>query len=323
MKMNKVFDFNNITLLPKFSIIGSRSECDTTCQFGNHRFKLPIVPANMESIVDINLATELAKKGYFYILHRFNIDEVKFIKEMKKHNLISSISVGVNEDSYSLIDKLVSEDLIPHFITVDIAHGHSVKMLKMVKYIKNRMPNVFLIGGNVCTPDAVIDLESWGCDAVKCGIGGGSACTTYHSTGFGNRGWQASMIDECSKVAKVPIIADGSIKEHCDIVKSLVLGASMVMVGGMLAGYNESPGEKIKNELDGHWYKEFWGSASSSQSGKTNRIEGIRKLIPYKEVSIFDKLREIEESLQSAISYAGGNPNSIDCLSNVKFVIKN
>jgi len=320
---NKIFDFDDITLLPNFSYVETRSDCDPTCQFGNHRFKLPIVPANMESIVDINLATELAKKGYFYILHRFNIDEVKFIKEMKKHNLISSISVGVNEESYSLIDKLVSEDLIPHFITVDIAHGHSVKMLKMVKYIKNRMPNVFLIGGNVCTPDAVIDLESWGCDAVKCGIGGGSACTTYHSTGFGNRGWQASMIDECSKVAKVPIIADGSIKEHCDIVKSLVLGASMVMVGGMLAGYNESPGEKIKNELDGHWYKEFWGSASSSQSGKTNRIEGIRKLIPYKEVSIFDKLREIEESLQSAISYAGGNPNSIDCLSNVKFVIKN
>jgi GMP reductase len=195
-------------------------------------------------------------------------------------------------------------------------------MKKMVKYIKNKMPDVFLIGGNVCTPEAVTDLESWGCDAVKCGIGGGSACTTYHSTGFGNRGWQASMIKKCVKVAKKPIIADGSIKEHCDIVKSLVLGGSMIMVGGMLAGYNESPGEKIKNELDGHWYKEFWGSASSSQSGKTNRIEGIRKLVPYKEISIFDKLNDIEESLQSAISYAGGNPNTIECLSNVKYIIK-
>lgn len=320
--MNRVFDFENITLLPNFSQVESRGDCDATCIFGGHRFKLPIVPANMESIIDVKLATELAKKGYFYILHRFNIDEVSFVKDMKDHNLIASISVGVNEDSYTLIDELTSKDLIPHFITVDIAHGHSIKMMKMVKYIKDKIPNVFLIGGNVCTPEAVIDLEKWGCDAVKCGIGGGSACTTYHSTGFGNRGWQAAMIEQCSKVAKKPIVADGSIKEHCDIVKSLVLGGSMVMVGGMLAGYNESPGEKIKNELDGHWYKEFWGSASSSQSGKINRIEGIRKLVPYKEVSIFDKLKEIEESLQSAISYAGGNPNTIECLNSVKYVIK-
>jgi GMP reductase len=318
--MKKVFDFDNITLLPNFSRVESRSDCDTTCVFGGYRFKLPIVPANMESIIDIKLATELSKKGYFYILHRFNIDEVSFVRGMKEHNLISSISVGVNDDSYKLIDKLVSEDLIPNFITVDIAHGHSIKMKKMVKYIKDKMSDVFLIGGNVCTPEAVTDLESWGCDAVKCGIGGGSACTTYHSTGFGNRGWQASMIKKCVKVAKKPIIADGSIKEHCDITKSLVLGASMVMVGGMFAGYDESPGSLIEEESKK--YKEFWGSASSSQSGKTNRVEGIKKLIPYKNQSIFDKLNDIEESLQSAISYAGGNPNTIECLGNVKYVIK-
>lgn len=319
--MKRKFDFNDITLLPKFSYVNSRSECVTTTKFGRNTFKLPIIPANMESIIDVELAIKLSKKGYFYILHRFNVDAVSFVKKMKDMNLISSISIGVNDDSYSLIDELVSKDLIPHYITIDIAHGHSVKLMKMVKYIKNLMPDVFLIGGNVCTPDAVIDLEDWGCDAVKCGIGGGSACTTYHSTGFGNRGWQASMIEDCAKVAKKPIIADGSIKEHCDIVKSLVLGGSMVMVGGVLAGYNESPGERIKND-DGRWYKEFWGSASSSQSGKTNRIEGIRKLVPYKEVSIFDKLKEIEESIQSAISYAGGNPRTIECFKTVEYVLK-
>lgn len=320
--MKNKFDFDDITLLPKFSSVNSRSECDTTCSFGGHNFKLPIVPANMESIISVDLAIKLASKGYFYILHRFNIDEVSFIKEMKKQNLISSISVGVNKDSYDLIDELVTNDLIPHFITVDIAHGHSVKMKHMVEYIKSKMPTVFLIGGNVCTPEAVIDLELWGCDSVKCGIGGGSACTTYHSTGFGNRGWQAAMIEDCVSVAKNPIIADGSIKEHCDITKSIVLGASMVMVGGMLAGYTDSPGEKVKNVVDGHWYKEFWGSASSSQSGKTNRIEGIRKLVPYKETSIFDKLQEIEESIQSSISYAGGEYKNLKSLDSVKYVIR-
>jgi GMP reductase len=320
--MKKVFDFDNITLLPNFSRVESRTECETSCKFGDHTFKLPVVPANMESIIDVDLAIKLAKEGYFYILHRFNIDEVAFVKMMKDMNLITSISVGVNGDSYELIDKLATKNLIPDYITVDIAHGHCIKMKKMIKYIKSKMSNVFLIGGNVCTPEAVEDLTDWGCDAIKCGIGGGSACTTYHSTGFGNRGWQASMIKKCTKISKVPIIADGSIKEHCDIVKSLVLGASMVMVGGMLSGYIDSPGDKLKNKVDGHWYKEFWGSASSSQYGKTNRIEGIRKLVPYKDVSIFDKLNDIEESLQSSISYAGGNPNTIECLGNVKYVIK-
>jgi len=317
---NKIFDFDNITLLPNFSYIESRSDCDTSCKFGNHTFKLPVVPANMESIIDVKLAIELAKSGYFYILHRFDIDEVLFVETMKTLNLISSISVGVNDDSYELIDNLVTKDLIPDFITIDIAHGHCIKMKKMVKYIKNRMPDVFLIGGNVCTPEAVEDLTEWGCDAIKCGIGGGSACTTYHSTGFGNRGWQASMIKKCAKVSKVPIIADGSIKEHCDIVKSLVLGASMVMVGGMFAGYNESPGSLI--EENSKKYKAFWGSASSSQSGKTNRVEGIKKLIPYKNQSIFNKLTEVEESLQSAISYAGGNPSDLSCLDTVKYTMR-
>ena len=321
--MKNKFDFDDITLLPKFSLVESRSECNTTCEFGGHNFKLPIVPANMESIISVNLAIKLSQNGYFYILHRFDIDEVSFVQYMVEHNLISSISIGVNKDSYDLVDELVSKGLTPDFITIDIAHGHSIKMKKMVEYVKTKLPGVFLIGGNVCTPEAVTDLESWGCDSVKCGIGGGSACTTYHSTGFGNRGWQASMIEECVSVARKPIISDGSIKEHCDITKSLVLGASMVMVGGMLSGYVDSPGEKVKNVIDGHWYKEFWGSASSSQSGKTNRIEGIRKLVPYKDVSIFDKLNDIEESLQSAISYAGGNPNTIECLGNVKYVIKN
>ena len=319
--MKRKFDFDNITLLPQFSNVESRSECDASCVFGNHKFKLPIVPANMESIINIELAIELAKSGYFYILHRFDIDVVSFVESMKKLNLISSISVGVNDDSYLLIDELVDKNLIPDYITIDIAHGHCIKMKKMVKYIKNKIPNVFLIGGNICTPDAVIDLEEWGCDAVKCGIGGGSACTTYHSTGFGNRGWQAAMISDCVKVAKKPIIADGSIKEHCDIVKSLVLGASMVMVGGMLAGYDESPGKMVKNAIYGDCHKEFWGSASSSQLGKTNRIEGIKKLVPCKEVSIFNKLTEIEESIQSAISYAGGNPNTIDCFCVVEYVL--
>ena len=317
--MSKKFDFDKITLIPQYSYVYTRSDCDTSVKFGGYKFKLPVIPANMESIIDEKLAIELARNGYFYILHRFEIDEVSFIRNMKQQNLLSSISVGVNDDSYSLVEELIDEDLIPEFVTVDIAHGHCIKMKRMIEFLRKKLPHTFIIGGNVCTPEAVKDLEEWGCDSVKVGIGGGSACTTYHSTGFGNRGWQASMIRDCARIAKKQIIADGSIKEHSDIVKSLVLGGSMVMVGGMLAGYKESPGKLT--QINDKWHKTFWGSASSEQSGKENRIEGIKKYIPYKEESIFIKLKQIEESLQSAISYAGGNPSNLNSLMFVDYVV--
>jgi len=120
--MSKKFDFDKITLIPQYSYVYTRSDCDTSVKFGGYKFKLPVIPANMESIIDEKLAIELARNGYFYILHRFEIDEVSFVRNMKQQNLLSSISVGVNDDSYSLVEDLIDEDLIPEFVTVDIAH---------------------------------------------------------------------------------------------------------------------------------------------------------------------------------------------------------
>ncbi len=299
------FDFENINLIPKKGIVNSRSECDTSVQFGKFTFKMPIVPANMESVINTDLAIKLAASGHFYIMHRFDINQLDFIKQMKNIQLYSSISIGVNEDSYQLIEEMIKEDLVPHFITIDIAHGHSIKMEKMIKFIKEKMPESFVIAGNVSTEEAVEDLQNWGADAIKCGIGPGSACTTYPTTGFGSRNCQASTVWNCSKVAKVPIIADGGIKVPGDIAKSLVLGATIVMIGGMLAGQLDSPGKTISK--DGKPYKTFWGSASAHQSGKNNRIEGKRNFIELKDKTLLQEINYLEECLQSAISYAGGN----------------
>ena len=172
------------------------------------------------------------------------------------------------------------------------------KMKKMVKYIKEKLPKTFLIGGNVSTPDAVIDLQEWGCDAIKCGISGGSACTTYHSTGFGNRGWQANMILDCCRVSKVPIIADGSIRQHSDIVKSLVLGATMVMVGGMLAGYEESPVKKVKN--------------ISPRTNLRFILSNSKLLIISTQIMISDKLKVFLQSVMANLlmSVRGNNSRS-------------
>lgn len=309
------FDFEEINLLPQFCVVKSRSECDTSINFGGNEFRLPIVPANMQSVIDEALAIKLAQNGYFYILHRFDIDAVDFISNMKRLKLITSISIGVNDDSKKLVNQLIELDLVPDYITIDIAHGHAIKMEEMLRFIKSKNIKSFLIAGNVSTPQGVEDLAEWGADCVKVGIGPGSACTTWPSTGFGSRNCQASTIWECSNVSEIPIIADGGIRNPADITKSLVLGASMVMVGGMLSGFRDSPGHLIN--VNGVNKKEFWGSASQFQSGKTNRIEGKKILIDYKDKSILDEMIHLEECLQSSISYGGGK--DLDCLSKVKW----
>jgi len=297
------FDFENINLLPKLCVVNSRSECDTSVTFGGKKFKLPVVPANMQSVIDEALATRMAQEGYFYIIHRFDVDVIKFLSDMKELNLITSISLGVNEDSYDLLNQMIQKDLIPDFVTIDIAHGHSIKMEKMIKFIKNNI-KTFLIAGNISTQESVKDLTEWGADALKVGISPGSACTTWPTTGFGSKNCQASTILECSKVSSIPIIADGGIRNPSDIAKSIVLGADMVMIGGMLSGFEESPGDLILT--DNGYKKEFWGSASQFKSVKKNRIEGKKVLVEYKNQSIFDYLKYLEECLQSSISYGGG-----------------
>ena len=191
---------------------------------------------------------------------------------------------------------------MPDYITIDIAHGHSIKMEKIIRWIKATFfySPPYIIAGNVSTPDAVRDLESWGADAIKVGIGPGSACTTYVATGFGSRGCQASIVEECAKAKlknTTKIIADGGIKEPGDIAKALALGADLVMIGGMFSALNDSPGNTITG-TDGRLYKEFWGSASAFQSGKQNRIEGTKKLMLMKHHSIMDEMNHITECLQ-------------------------
>lgn len=312
--MQRKFDFEQINLQPRFGVVDSRNQCSTSVKFGNHEFALPIIPANMECVISEELAIKLSESRYFYIMHRFEINSFDFVRKMKSLNLISSISIGVNEDSYLLIDDFASNEIYPDYITIDIAHGHCQKMEKMLKYIKSKIPS-FVISGNVSTPQAILDLQSWGADAIKVGIGPGSACTTWPSTGFGSRNCQASTVWECSKVATVPIVADGGIKVPGDITKSIVLGATMVMIGGMLSGFSDSPGNLITSEHGS--FKEFWGSASVYQSGKKNRIEGTKNLIPFKSRSIFDELFYLEECLQSSISYGGGS--DLGCLNSVEW----
>ncbi|WP_174612945.1 GMP reductase [Virgibacillus ihumii] len=315
--MENVFDYEDIQLIPAKCIVNSRSECDTLVTLGGYTFKLPVVPANMQTIIDEKIALYLAENNYFYIMHRFDPNtRMDFVKDMKKRGLIASISVGVKPEEYQFVQQLADANLTPEFITIDIAHGHSDAVINMIKHIKGHLPQSFVIAGNVGTPEAVRELENAGADATKVGIGPGKVCITKLKTGFGTGGWQLAALRWCAKAASKPIIADGGIRTHGDIAKSIRFGASMVMIGSLFAGHEESPGVTV--EKDGKLVKEYFGSASEFQKGEKKNVEGKKMYVEHKG-PLQDTLTEMKQDLQSAISYAGGK--KLEAIRNVDYAI--
>ena len=190
----EIFDYDNILLLPRKCRVESRSECDTEVTLGSRSFKIPVVPANMKTVVNESICEWLAQNGYFYVMHRFDLDNLAFVKKMKDKGLFSSISLGVKQADFETIDQFVAQSLSPEYVTIDIAHGHADSVQTMIRYLKEKLPQTFIIAGNVGTPEAIIDLENWGADATKVGIGPGKVCITKSKTGFGTGGWQLSAL---------------------------------------------------------------------------------------------------------------------------------
>ena len=312
----EIFDYDNILLLPRKCRVESRSECDPSIEFGGRRFKLPVVPANMKTVLDESISEWLAANGYFYVMHRFDLDNVIFVEKMRAKGVFASISLGVKKPDYDTVDQLAAAGLVPEYVTIDIAHGHADSVKNMIAHLKAKLPASFVIAGNVGTPEAIIDLENWGADATKIGIGPGKVCITRLKTGFGTGGWQLSALKWCARVATKPIVADGGIRHHGDIAKSVRFGATMVMIGSLFAGHEESPGQTV--EVDGKLYKEYYGSASDFNKGEYKHVEGKRILEPIKG-KLADTLREMEEDIQSSISYAGGK--SLMDIRKVNYVI--
>jgi len=285
----------------------------------SHRIeKLPVVDDNFNLIGLITIK---------------DIEKAKAFPEANKDShgrLFVGAAVGTAPDTHERIEKLIQAKV--DLICVDTAHGHSKKVIETVNYIKKNYPDVLIMAGNVATGEGTKDLISAGADIVKVGIGPGSICTTRIISGVGVP--QISAVRDCAKVAQkkgVSLIADGGIKFSGDIVKVLALGAHAVMIGNLLAGSNESPGETVLYR--GRTYKVYrgMGSLSAMKKGSKDRYsqegtedlsklvpEGIEGRVPYTG-SVAQLLDQLVGGLRSGLGYTGSK-NIAELQKKVQFV---
>ena len=305
-----LFSYDDICLRPKYSELTSRTLADTSVTFLGQKFKLPVIPANMEDVISWELSRGLDLNKYFYIMHRFgnvNKEIPDYVKSFSK-NL--SISVGINEEDKEWLKNF---EYTPKFITIDVAHAHHSKVKSMIEYLYSLFGHYSerpkFIVGNVATAEGYKFLCDIGVDAVKVGIGGGSICSTRYKTGFHIP--TAYSVWECAQTGlNIPIIADGGASHFGDIAKALVLGADMVMSGRWFAECIDSPA-KIHNGK-----KIYRGSTSFESKGHNNHIEGHTLEIT-EGCTYAERLEEIKQALSSAISYAGGK--DLSCFNSVEW----
>ncbi len=241
--MKKSYTFDDVALVPQFNNIPSRTKPKLSTWLSKKtKMDIPILCSNMDTAISEELADILIEQGSVPIFHRFTSLE-KQKKWIKKYGPKSFISCGINETKIDEVAELLA--LGAPGVCIDVAHGHSDRMIHFISALKKKHPDKEIIAGNVCTPMAYHDLVNAGADAIKVGIGPGAACTTRIVTGFGMP--QFSAIYECGKVAeklRIPLIADGGIRGSRDVVLALAAGASSVMTGKLFALTKESAAPK-------------------------------------------------------------------------------
>lgn len=258
---NRGLTFDDVLLVPTRSDVRSRRVPQLQTKLTkNISIDIPIVSSNMDTITEHEMALAMSGLGGVGILHRFMTieDQVSQIALLKQAGVkVISGSIGVGDDFKERASKLIEAGV--NLVTIDIAHGHSIQMIETLRWLKETHPTVEVIAGNIATPEAAVDLIEAGADALKVGIGPGSMCTTRVITGCGVP--QLTAIALCVEVADkfgIPVIADGGLRTSGDIVKALAAGASSVMLGSMLSGTLETPGE-VKGGK-----KQYRGMASKS-----------------------------------------------------------
>lgn len=318
MQAKEALSYGDILLVPQYSDIESRSEVNISStlpgsgSYATLRCALPIMSSPMDTISEVDMGVAMWNAGGLAIIHRYNTIE-------KQCSLADSVIVGSCANAAAAIgasgdylDRAAAlYDTGVRMLCIDVAHGHHV-------YVKNALHElremfgaaVHLMAGNVATLEGFVDLATWGANSVRVGIGGGSICSTRIQTGHGIPTLESVMATRIAKhggrFKNVKVIADGGIRNSGDIVKAIACGADFVMVGSLLAGTDECPGEVLVTPKGK--FKTYRGMASKDAQlewrGKTSSLEGISTVVPCRGPA-GDVLSELARGIRSGLSYSG------------------
>ncbi|MBI3573983.1 IMP dehydrogenase [Candidatus Kaiserbacteria bacterium] len=305
----KFLTFDDVLIRPAESSVEPREANVETLLAKGFSLKIPIISAAMDKVTEANMAIALGTLGGLGIIHRSNSleEEVAMVREAKK----AGVRVGAACSAFDLERAVALKNAGADIISIDSAHGHNMNVVAGAKKIKKAIGKTPLLVGNIATAEAAKELIKFA-DGIKVGIGPGSICTTRIVSGVGVP--QLTAIMEVVSIAKkkgVPVIADGGIRMSGDIAKALGAGASVVMLGNMLAGTDASPGKIV--EMDGKKFKEYRGMGSMAvlKKGKANDRylgtskgivpEGVSALVPYA-----GSLEEVVERLIGGVRVSMG-----------------
>jgi len=299
--------YDDVLLRPQYSDIESRSDIDISGHLSEHfSLPLPIIASPMDTIAETAMANAMTDAGASAVIHRYNtIDvQVAHVRRLFEPSIIGA-AIGVSGDYIERAQALRDAEI--GYLCIDVAHGHHIMMRRALEEVRKIVGEDFhIMAGNVATLEGINDLSDWGADSIRCNIGGGSICSTRIQTGHGVPGLQ-TIIDCAQTDRDVKIIADGGIKNSGDIVKALAAGADAVMVGSLLSGTDETPGE-IFRDSTGECWKTYRGMASKEAQvdwrGKYSSYEGITSRVPARgPVELF--LQDLDKGIRSGFSYSG------------------
>jgi len=322
--MDKKLTFDDISIVPKYSEVESRSLISLNTRFTKKtKISIPIISSPMDAVTGIEMAKGMLKLGGVGIIHRFmsmeeQADAISILSAYRKtfklgqrKNMPISAATGVTGDFIERAQHLANNGC--DVLLIDVAHGHHKLVKDALRRLHNEVKGTFeIIAGSIATEKAARDLCEWGADAVRVGIGNGSLCETRIRTGVGVP-QVTSLLNVCSvaDTFNVPVIADGGVRNIGDVCKGLSCGADSVMLGSLLSGTKESPGsiEKIGQWPNEQLFKKYRGSASLDSKldrGEEKNVEGNHKIIPYKG-KLKRILSDITDGIRSSFSYVGCN----------------
>ena len=307
--IRQTYSFDDVLLVPKYSDIESRSEVDLSSPLDDKTtLTLPVISSPMDTVTESAMAVTMSEYGGLGVIHRYNTvkDQAKLVYQTYSKGAKNiAAAIGVTGDFSERAVALT--DAGANILCVDVAHGDHVMVERCLAFLKGRFgSDIHIMAGNVATLEGFDTLAALGADSIRVGIGGGSICSTRLVTGHGMPTLQSVL--DCSKSTHdAKIIADGGIKTTGDMVKALAAGADFVMLGSMLAGSSETPGD-VLTKASGKKYKVYRGMAShaaqTSWRGKSSTPEGVSTTVPFRG-SVSTTMGDIIGGIRSGLSYSG------------------